>query len=214
MSVGDRPLVGSEGSEHASERAERSAFNRIEDLEDSFVFRWAVDIGPEAALGEIAELLDALHAVIKLVDFVSFIDAFNGIEDSGPEVSTLDQLAHLAAMHTVLRQISYENPLAAIFTIPKQFFDGAVAVLGFVVDLPWRIRKNKAEADKERTEADKARDLAQIEISEAEAGREFRKWVMEEVKKGKLKLTKDQIFQVLSGADYRALALVASKRAA
>lgn len=150
------------------------------DAEDLITIHWAVDLGEELTVGDVADYMDAFKKVVNTGEFLGLMAAQDGA------------LIEVPAGQTVVHKLSYGSPWSIILGAPKQLAEGIVCVLDFVVNVPANVKERWSKA------------------GEAKVRTELLKHLTREVEAGHIELTQDQIFLLLLSADRKALQILAT----
>jgi hypothetical protein len=158
-----------------------SVFDSSE-TEDPITIHWAVDLGEELTVGDVADYMNAFK---KVVDTGEWLGLMPAQYQSGA-------LIEVPAGQTVVQKLSYGSPWSIILSAPKQLAEGIVCVLDFVVNVPANVREHWSKA------------------GEAKVRKDLLKYLADEVQNGRTQLTQDQIFLLLASADLKALQILAT----
>jgi hypothetical protein len=160
---------------------------RIEAVDDTATelkgvrIRWTVDLGEAVPLANLNDYLGSFTRIVELGEWLGLMIA---LDESGDLA-----IQEVAASPIVLHRIELGS-LSLILHAPKQIAEGVVLILRFIRDSPAEVRGKWATARQSKIRAD------------------LLEYFLGEVKGGRLRLTKEQIFQLLMSADYPALAVV------
>jgi hypothetical protein len=133
---------------------------------------------------------------LTIGDIADYTDAFRKVVDAGEWLGLMmvENANELYLAPTLVYQLSYGSPWSVILAAPKQLAEGIVCLLDFVVNVPANVKEHWSKA---REASARAALLTYFE-SEIEAGR--------------IKLTRDQVFQLFLSLNLPALHTLAASQ--
>jgi hypothetical protein len=178
-SVGPPQLPAEEPGEESQSSSDLGSSAPSSDAKNVRLIHWTVDLGEELTVGDITGYLGAFEGVINIGEWLGLMMAKDD-----------EALSEVPAGQVVLQQLRYGSPLSIILSAPKQLAEGIVCVLDFVVNIPANVKERWAKA------------------KEAEVRAALLEHLSREVETGHIKLTRNQIFQLLMSTNLPALQTV------